>query len=154
MYPNFGVFLVAVAVNRGGLCKFMLHPRRSRSWWRALSALCSLLSSLVSPLLLRSLRNRSRLHLLSTQPPKAPHFPSLPCLIIAPTLKPRKKNPTHTGRKHDLRARGTDLGLDVVDGVRGLDLEGDGLTREAVVQSPNTPVSLILCLVRCGARRK
>jgi hypothetical protein len=24
-----------------------------------------------------------------------------------------------------------DLGLDVVDGVRGLDLEGDGLTREA-----------------------
>jgi hypothetical protein len=84
--------------------------------------------------------------LLSTQPPKAPHFPSLPCLIIAPTLKPRKKNPTHTGRKHDLRARGTDLGLDVVDGVRGLDLEGDGLTREAVVSIAQiTPVSVFLC---------
>ena len=32
-----------------------------------------------------------------------------------------------------------DLGLDVVDGVRGLDLEGNGLAREAVFQRVSVP---------------
>ena len=55
-----------------------------------------------------------------------------------------------------------DLGLDIVDGVRGLDLEGDRLTREAACQRDNlekggweaTHVLTKICMMGFGCAEK
>lgn len=74
----------------------------------------------------------------------APSFP-FPCTSSLRHLSIRQSS------RRPLPNPETDLGLDVVNGVRGFDLEGDGLTREAITRmeisifrSPPSPQASVL----------